>query len=171
MSRITIRPLFLACDHEITPDSHGWSSFPPTKQLAMLDHLQQLFPIWKCTFCGSYGIFPQDHVMFQQRGSCVSILAIGITAMAAEIIIGWKRCVDDQWMMEVFSIFWEWHVKGGPWLCLPSYCEWGYWVAQKTHSSTVLRGFWSLVSSDGPAGEASLILLGKWIKTSILLVY
>lgn len=40
----------------------------------------------------------------QQRGSCVSILAIG-TAMAAEIIIGWKRCVDDQWMMEVFSIF------------------------------------------------------------------
>jgi len=43
--------------------------------------------------------------MFQQRGSCVSILAIGITAMAAEIIIGWKRCVDDQWMMEVFSIF------------------------------------------------------------------
>lgn len=50
-------------------------------------------------------LFPQDHVMFQQRGSCVSILAIGITAMAAEIIIGWKRCVDDQWMMEVFSIF------------------------------------------------------------------
>lgn len=30
MSRITIRPLFLARDHEITPNSHGWSSFPPS---------------------------------------------------------------------------------------------------------------------------------------------